>query len=62
MNIKDENKKKIEENIKVNKDRGLPKWINLDEAKFSATVLDLPDRDDVGFPIEEQLIVELYSK
>ncbi len=62
LKIKEEDKKKIEEAIKVNKDRGLPKWINLDEGKLSATVLSLPDREDVAFPIEEQLIVELYSK
>jgi small subunit ribosomal protein S4 len=62
MNVMEKSKKRIEEGMKVNKDRGVPKWINLDEAKLSATVLNLPDRDDVGFPIEEQLIVELYSK
>ncbi len=62
MNVIEKSKKRIEEGMKVNKDRGVPKWINLDEAKLSATVLNLPDRDDVGFPIEEQLIVELYSK
>ena len=62
VNAKEENKKRIEEGIKVNMDRGVPKWIKPDETKLSATVLNLPDRDDVGFPIEEQLIVELYSK
>jgi len=62
LNIKDESKKRIEEAVKVNKDRGVPKWIKLDEAQLAVAVLNLPDRDDVGFPIEEQLIVELYSK
>ena len=62
MNIMEESKKRIEEGIKVNKDRGVPKWITLDDVKLSATVLNLPDRDDVAFPIDEQLIVELYSK
>jgi small subunit ribosomal protein S4 len=54
--------KRIEAGLKINKDRGLPKWISLDEVKLSATITALPDRDDVGFPVEEQLIVELYSK
>lgn len=60
--VNDSKRKQIEEALKVNKDRGVPKWLSLDEAKFSATVLEMPDRDDVGFPIQEQLIVELYSK
>jgi small subunit ribosomal protein S4 len=54
--------KRIEEDLKINKDRGLPKWISLDEAQLQATILALPDREDIGFPVEEQLIVELYSK
>jgi small subunit ribosomal protein S4 len=54
--------KRVEANLKVNKDRGLPKWITLNDAQLSATVIALPDREDVGFPVEEQLIVELYSK
>jgi small subunit ribosomal protein S4 len=54
--------KRIEASLKVNKDRGLPKWIMLNDTQLSATVIALPDREDVGFPIEEQLIVELYSK
>ena len=54
--------KRVEASLKVNKDRGLPKWIMLNDAQLSATVIALPDREDVGFPVEEQLIVELYSK
>jgi small subunit ribosomal protein S4 len=54
--------KRMKEGLKVNKDRGCPRWLSLDDAQFSATVKELPGRDDVGFPIEEQLIVELYSK
>ncbi len=59
---KDAKAKRIKEGLKVNKDRGVPKWLALDEAGLSAKVVNLPDREDVGFPIEEQLIVELYSK
>jgi len=42
--------------------RGVPKWLQLDDAAVSGMVLALPERDDVNFPIQEQLIVELYSK
>lgn len=39
-----------------------PKWIDVDAAKLSAKVVNLPTREDIDFPFEEQLIVELYSK
>ena len=39
-----------------------PKWIELDKAQVVAKVAALPARDDVDFPFEEHLIVELYSK
>jgi len=44
------------------KGRGVPKWLELDAAAMKGKVLSLPARDDVNFPIQEQLIVELYSK
>jgi small subunit ribosomal protein S4 len=44
------------------KGRGVPKWLELDPAEMRGKVLSLPARDDVNFPIQEQLIVELYSK
>lgn len=39
-----------------------PKWIELDKAQVVAKVAALPAREDVDFPFEEHLIVELYSK
>ena len=39
-----------------------PKWIELDKAQVVAKVAALPARDDVDFPFEEHLIVELYSE
>ena len=44
------------------KGRGVPKWLELDAANMKGKVLSMPARDDVNFPIQEQLIVELYSK
>jgi small subunit ribosomal protein S4 len=44
------------------KGRGVPKWLELDAAGMKGRVLSMPGRDDVNFPIQEQLIVELYSK
>ena len=42
--------------------RSLPSWLELDRAALRAKVLSIPKREDVNFPIQEQMIVELYSK
>lgn len=39
-----------------------PKWLEVDKDNFSCKVVAIPQRDDVDFPFEEQLIIELYSK
>ena len=40
----------------------LPKWLTRDKNTLQGTVVALPARDDIDFPVEEHLIVELYSK
>ena len=42
--------------------RGVPSWLELDGSKFSGKVLALPKREDTNLPVQERLIVELYSK
>ena len=42
--------------------RGIPVWLELQPEQFRGTVRDLPKREDIRLPIQEQLIVELYSK
>jgi len=42
--------------------RGLPSWLELEKDNFKATVKALPNREELTMPIQEQLIVELYSK
>ena len=42
--------------------RGIPSWLELDGAALAGKVLELPSREDIRFPIQEQLIVELYSR
>ena len=39
-----------------------PKWLDVDDECLNAKVVAIPQRDDVDFPFEEQLIIELYSK
>jgi small subunit ribosomal protein S4 len=41
---------------------GVPAWLELDAENLKGTVTALPRRDDLQMPIDEQLIVELYSK
>lgn len=42
--------------------RGCPAWLEVDGPNFKGVVKALPQRDDIQFPINEHLIVELYSK
>ncbi len=54
--------KLIKDNIEVAKGRVVPKWLEVDYDHFKAKVLKLPEREDITFPVNEQLIVELYSR
>jgi small subunit ribosomal protein S4 len=42
--------------------RGVPQWLELEKGQFAGTVKSVPNREDLTMPIQEQLIVELYSK
>jgi small subunit ribosomal protein S4 len=42
--------------------RAIPGWLEMDKASFQGIVKALPSREDITLPIEEQLIVELYSR
>ena len=44
------------------KDRAAPKWIEVKPEELKCKITAMPTKEDVGFPIQEQLIVELYSK
>ena len=37
-------------------------WLSLDKAKMSGTFISIPERDDMKLTVNEQLVVELYSK
>jgi small subunit ribosomal protein S4 len=53
---------KIKENLELSKDRTVPAWIGFNLSDMSAKILRLPEKEDMQQPIQEQLIVELYSK
>jgi len=42
--------------------RGIPEWIEIDSQEFKGRIKQKPEREDITFPINEHLIVELYSK
>ncbi|MDD5747076.1 MAG: 30S ribosomal protein S4 [Candidatus Omnitrophica bacterium] len=54
--------KLVKENIEATKDRAIPTWLSVDAANCKADMVRLPIRSDVTFAVQEQLIVELYSK
>jgi small subunit ribosomal protein S4 len=52
----------IVENMEAVARRGVPTWLELDKDNFKAKVKALPNREELTMPIQEHLIVELYSK
>ncbi len=54
--------KHIKANLELSKDKTAPKWMAVDQSGLEVKILKLPNRDDIGFQIQEQLIIELYSK
>lgn len=49
-------------NLEAAKNKEAPQWLEIDRAAFKAAVKDIPTRDDVTVPVEERMVVELYSK
>ncbi len=52
----------VKSSVETAAGRGIPKWLTLDAAAFKGQVIAIPTREDVPLEINEQLIVELYSK
>ena len=60
-----ENKKDnstIKANVEANSVRPVPTWLEKDNEKLSGKVIRLATKEDIDIPVEEHLIVELYSK
>ena len=53
---------KIKGLIETMADVNAPKWLDVDTEAVTAKVIAIPDREDVDFEFNEQLIIELYSK
>ena len=53
---------KIKENVELNSARPVPMWMSFDANDMKVTFNRLPERSEIDLDVEEQLIVELYSK
>jgi len=62
VKVKEKAIAKIKDNLEVSKDRSVPAWLEFNRNELSAKVLRLPEKEDIQQQIQEQLIVELYSK
>ena len=64
VSIREKSKKqtRITDSLNMAKQKGISDWITLDEGKLEATFKNIPERSDLPPSINEQLVVELYSK
>ena len=64
ISVREKSKKqtRIQDALNLAKSRGIADWIELDEKKMEATFKSIPERSDLSADINEQLVVELYSK
>jgi small subunit ribosomal protein S4 len=52
----------IEHALEEVKGRGVPAWLSFDSASMTGRIVSMPTREQINLPVQEQLIVELYSK
>jgi small subunit ribosomal protein S4 len=52
----------IEHAMEEVKGRGIPEWLSFDASAISGRIVSMPTREQINLPVQEQLIVELYSK
>lgn len=56
------NDARIQRALDLTSSHGVPPWLELNREARKGRVISLPKREDVNFPIQEQMVVELYSK
>ena len=64
IEIKEKNKniQRMKDIMEVTSGRLVPDWLDVDAEKLQGTVKELPSREQIDVPVDEMLIVELYSK
>ena len=60
--VKETDSSKIKELVEAMGEKISPKWLEIDKNAGVAKVVAMPERDDIDFEFNEQLIIELYSK
>jgi small subunit ribosomal protein S4 len=64
IEVREKSKKvvRIQEALEGVARRGIPQWLELDKDQMKGSVKSMPTREEITIPIQEKLIVELYSK
>jgi len=64
VTVRDRSRKvgRIQEALELSQRRGVPEWLEVDRPNFTGRIRALPARNDLTMPINEKLVVELYSK
>ncbi len=52
----------IHANLEAAIQRGLPAWVEVDQEKMTGKLLRLPSRDEAALPVQEKMVIELYSR
>jgi len=59
---KSKNNPQIKRAIELSAQTGIAPWVDVDKEKFVGVFTRMPERNEVNIPVEERLVVELYSK
>jgi len=52
----------IQSNIEATLQRGIPPWVEVDAEKMTGKLLRMPTKEEIALPVEESLVIELYSR
>jgi len=52
----------VKQSLDRKSEKGMPPWLSLDKTAMKGLILEIPRREDIPLPVEEKLIIELYSK
>ncbi len=62
FNDKEATRKYLTKNLELNEGWAVPSWLQVDNDKREGKIVRIPARDEIAVPVNEQLIIELYSK
>ncbi len=62
LKFKNTGMKNVKENLEASEGRNVPAWLTVDKDHYRGKILRIPQREDIMYSVNEQLIVELYSR